>query len=86
MTLKQIQKMSGIDYSVLYQGLAYTGNLKRHRKNADYDVVTVLSACDEYCRYRVDKLYQRIREICFVRDLVEDSLEKAFTESPPGRL
>ena len=86
MTLKQISKQYGIEYSILYQGLVHTGKVKRRQKNVDYDVVTVLSACDEYCRYRIEKLSAKIADFIYVQGAVEVSLKNAFTESPPKRL
>ena len=85
-TLKEIEREFGIDYTTLYNGLAYTGLLARHKKNVSYDPDVALRACDEYCQMRVMKLQAKIGEFDWVRNRIRSFQKNGFTESLPRQV
>lgn len=86
MTLKEIEREFGIEYSKLYNGLAYAGLLVRHRKNVSYDPDMVLRACDEYCYMRAMQIQEKMGEFNWVRNKIRDFQENGLTESLPRQV
>ena len=86
MTLIQISRKYGIDYQALYQGMAFSGLIKRRSKNVDYDEAVVLSACKDYFDHRSLQYMHKMGEMNWVSNKIRDILKNGLIESPPEYL
>lgn len=60
MTINELAKKTHVDYSLIYQALAYKGLLIRGEKNVQYNEADMFEAIHEYVEYRNDKIMHKM--------------------------
>ena len=83
MTLKQIEHKHHFDYHIIYKAMSHSGLLK-HEKNAEYDEDQVLTAVDNYVHRRVENLMNKVGEIQWYHNKIQDYRKKQKMEACKG--
>lgn len=75
MTIKQIAKKYGLEYSFVYNALGYAGLLKRHFKNVQYDEMEAIEACTRYIMYKLGCLYSKEHDLLKTLKQISKTME-----------